>query len=107
MTTDPTSRDAHHTPLQRDENDDDLDLLTYNEARARLSEELLAEERRLAALRQSLTSGAQPDPDEQAMQALERRVQALREALARSTSPAITPANAASFYGTPTEPPQA
>jgi carboxylesterase type B len=43
--------------VQRDESEDDYDLLTYNEVAARLSEEMTAESRRIAELEQS---GSEP-----------------------------------------------
>jgi hypothetical protein len=39
--------------VQRDESQDDYDLLTYAEVAARLSEEMVAESRRIADLEQS------------------------------------------------------
>jgi hypothetical protein len=39
--------------VQRDESQDDYDLLTYTEVAARLSEEMVAESRRIADLEQS------------------------------------------------------
>jgi hypothetical protein len=70
---------------QRVESDDDLDLLTYNEARVRLAEEVAAEQRRY---------------DELASEASRKRLAALRERLDGITAPRITPANADKFYGT-------
>ncbi len=99
MTTDPTPADTAQAELQRDENDDDLDLLTYKEARARLSQELSTEERLLADLRQRLSSSTQSEPDAQALHAREQRVEALREALSRTARPAITSTNTTAFYG--------
>jgi hypothetical protein len=51
MGTPPDTSHSNDASVQRDEGDDDLDLLTYNEARARLAEEVSAEEERLVALR--------------------------------------------------------
>jgi hypothetical protein len=77
-------------PPERVESDDDLDLLTYNEARVRLAEEVAAERRRY---------------DELATEASRRRLAALRERLDGMTAPRITPANADEFYGTLWAPP--
>ncbi len=51
MGTPPDTSRSDDASVQRDEGDDDLDLLTYNEARARLAEELSAEEEHLDAVR--------------------------------------------------------
>ena len=70
---------------QRVESDDDLDLLTYNEARVRLAEEAAAEQRRY---------------DECASEGSRKRLAALRERLDGIAARRITPANADEFYGT-------
>jgi hypothetical protein len=93
-----TSR-CDHASVQRDEGDDDLDLLTYNEARARLAEELSAEEEHLVALRAHAAGNPAPKPSAAEIAACERRLQALRDALSRTAARAVTDANAALFYG--------
>ena len=85
----------------REETDDDLDLLTYNEARVRLAEEVVAEESHHAEL-SSRRPG--PDPAEVArvaeeLAASQRRIDALRGTLERTSTRAVSPANAAEFYG--------
>ena len=85
----------------RDETDDDLDLLTYNEARVRLAEELAVEESRHAELR-SRQPGRDPADVAQvaaALAASQRRIDALRSTLERTSTRAISPANEAEFYG--------
>lgn len=99
VTDEPTSSEAGPSEFQRNDDDDDLDLLTYNEARVRLSDELRTAEGRLVGIRQRLAGdgGAQVADDD--VQACEHRVAALRDALDRAMRPAITPASAATFYG--------
>ncbi|MFE5699537.1 hypothetical protein [Rhodococcus koreensis] len=83
---------------QRDEDDDDLDLLTYNEARVRLTEEVAVEEQRLADLRQR----AETEPNaalDHTISGSVRRLDGLQDALRRTSTHAITEANAAEFYG--------
>jgi hypothetical protein len=86
--------------IKRNEDDEDLDLLTYNEARARLAEEVAAEEKRLEALRTGRQGRAGDDASTADVSASEQRVQALRDALKRTESRALTESNAADFYGT-------
>jgi hypothetical protein len=85
----------------REETDDDLDLLTYNEARVRLAEEVAAEESHHAEL-----SSRRPGPDPtdavrvaEELAASQRRIDALRSTLERTSTRAVSPANAAEFYG--------
>jgi hypothetical protein len=85
--------------VQRNEADDDLDLLTYNEARARLAEELSAEGERVVALGAHAADNPAPKPSAAEIAASERRVQALRDALRRTAARAVTDANARLFYG--------
>jgi hypothetical protein len=99
MGTPPDTNRSDDASVQRDESDDDLDLLTYNEARARLAEELSAEGERLVALRaESADNPANTAPAAEIV-ASERRVQALRDALRRTAARAVTDANARLFYG--------
>ncbi|GAF43658.1 hypothetical protein [Rhodococcus wratislaviensis] len=92
----------NHDPVdavpQRDEDDDDLDLLTYNEARARLAEEVAVEERHLAELRQRAGTAPNSALDDTIAGSV-RRLAGLRDALRRTATHAITEANAAEFYG--------
>lgn len=80
------------------EETDDLDLLTYSEARVRLAREVAAEESHHAAL-SSRRPG--PDPVEVTadLAASRRRIDALRSTLERTSTRAVSPANAAEFYG--------
>lgn len=96
---------AERPEPQRDETDDDLDLLTYNEARVRLAEEIVAEERRRDALRQRLERGDSLTTRDELVRC-GQRLRALQDAAARTRNPVITAANAAQFYGLATEPPQ-
>jgi len=96
MGTPPDTNRSDDASVQRDESDDDLDLLTYNEARARLAEELSAEGERLVALRAESADNTAPAAE---IVASERRVQALRDALRRTAARAVTDANARLFYG--------
>jgi hypothetical protein len=84
---------------QRDETADDLDLLTYNEARARLAEEVEAERRTGELLRRLAESPSAPESAAAQAEASLRRLRALRETLERTSTPRITAANAAVFYG--------
>jgi hypothetical protein len=74
---------------------DDLDLLTYGEARVRLAEELDAEESHHAEL---LSRNSDPGPGEE-LAASQRRIDALRSTLERTNTRAISKANEAEFYG--------
>jgi hypothetical protein len=74
---------------------DDLDLLTYGEARVRLAEELDAQESHHAELLRRL-----PDPGPgKELAASQRRIDALRSTLERTSTRAISKANEAEFYG--------
>lgn len=77
---------------QRNDQAEDLDLLTFGEARARLAEEVDAERGRLAALR---AAGA----DESLVASSQARVESLNDALQRNRAGGITPDNAAEFFG--------
>ena len=99
MGTPPDASRSEHASVQRDEEDDDLDLLTYNEARARLAEELRAEEEHLVALRAHAADNPARKPSAAEIAASERRVQALCDALSRTAARAVTDANARLFYG--------
>jgi hypothetical protein len=99
MGTQPDTSRSDDASVQRDEGDDDLDLLTYNEARARLAEELSAEEERLVALRTPSADNPASTASAAEIAACERRVQALHDALRRTAARAVTDANARLFYG--------
>ena len=77
---------------QRGDQAEDLDLLTFGEARARLAEEIDTERNRLAALRSA-------DASESLVAASQARVDALGAALRRNRAGRITPENAAEFFG--------
>lgn len=96
---------ADRSVPQRDENDDDLDLLTYNEARVRLAEEIVVENRRRDALRKELESKDRPATRDE-LGRCEERLNALQGAASRTRSAAVTPANTDQFYGSSIEPPQ-
>jgi hypothetical protein len=83
---------------QRVESDDDLDLLTYNEARVRLSEEVVAEQHLCDELARLASCGPDPAAADRA-EASRKRLEALRERLDATTRPRITHANADEFYG--------
>lgn len=91
------SRSATDVP-QRVESDDDLDLLTYNEARVRLAEEVLAEQLRFDELAR-IAVGTDPEAAVRA-EASAKRLAALRERLEGTKAPRITATNADEFYGT-------
>jgi len=99
MGTPPDTSHSNDASVQRDEGDDDLDLLTYNEARARLAEEVSAEEEHLVALRAPSADNPASAASVAEIAACERRVQALRDALRRTAARAVTDANARLFYG--------
>jgi hypothetical protein len=75
----------------RDESDEDFDLLTFNEARARLAEQIKTERARAASFRATSTS-----PEAGATSA---RLAALESALERTRTVRITTENAAEFFG--------
>ena len=99
MGTPPDTNRSDDASVQRNEADDDLDLLTYNEARARLAEELSAEGERVVALRAESADNPANTASAAEIAACERRVQALRDALRRTAARAVTNANARLFYG--------
>jgi hypothetical protein len=76
--------------------DDDYDLLTFGEAGARLSEEIIKLERRLAAMRSE-------DATAEQLAAAERRLEALREAAHRNRKPSLDELRASGFFGTTPE----
>src|ERR1700730_9181643 len=99
MGTPPDTSRSDDASVQRDEGDDDLDLLTYNEARARLAEELSAEKEHLVALRAQ-------SADNPASAAAARDIAACghgpwpqNRARRRTAARAVTDANARLFYG--------
>jgi hypothetical protein len=73
----------HSDVVQRDESQDDYDLLTYGEVAARLSEEMAAETRRIAELQ---ATGIQPE----IQHALEERLAVLAEGKRRYEQQAQT-----------------
>jgi hypothetical protein len=77
---------------KRDDQAEDLDLLTFGEARARLAEEIDSERKRLTALR---TASA----DQSVIAGSQARLDALTAALQRNRAGRITPENAAEFFG--------
>src|ERR1700752_2847162 len=72
--------------------DDDYDLLTFGEAGARLTEEIIKLERRIDAM-----SGADVAPEQLA--AAQRRLSVLREAAERNRKPTIEELRASGFFG--------
>ena len=72
--------------------DDDYDLLTFGEAGARLTEEILKLERRIDAMRSAEV------PAEQ-LAAAQRRLDVLREAADRNRKPTIEELRASGFFG--------
>ena len=78
---------------QRNTEDDDFDLLTYNEARARLAEEVEAETRRLAALEADTNAPASERTKSS------DRLAALRDAVKRTSTVAIDAHNVEQFFG--------
>jgi hypothetical protein len=77
---------------KRGDQAEDLDLLTFGEARARLAEEIDAERKRLTALRAAAAT-------EWVVAASEARLAALSAALERNRGGRITQENAAEFFG--------
>lgn len=77
----------------RDDQAEDFDLLTFGEARARLAEEIDAEQARLAAL---LADGSAGPAGVAASRA---RLEALGAALRRNRAGRITADTAADFFG--------
>jgi hypothetical protein len=71
---------------------EDLDLLTFGEARARLAQEIDTERERLTALRAAAAT-------ESVVAASEARLAALSAALERNRAGRITPESAAEFFG--------
>jgi hypothetical protein len=86
------AHEQHKLENQRDEEAEDLDLLTFGEARARLAEEIDAERNRLAALRAAAA-------DDSLVAASQARLEALSSGLERNRAGRITPENAAEFFG--------
>jgi hypothetical protein len=86
------THEQHKPENQRGDQAEDLDLLTFGEARARLAEEIDSERKRLTALR--AMAAAEP-----VVAASEARLAALSEALERNRAGRITPDNAAEFFG--------
>ena len=81
---------------QRDESEEDYDLLTYTEAGVRMAEEIERQSRRLACHEQ-----ADP-PTEQSLRAAElvrRRLAALRDAQERNSRHALNEENFERFFG--------
>jgi hypothetical protein len=99
MGTTPDISPSDDSGMQRVEGDDDLDLLTYNEARARLAEEASAEEEHLIVLRAQSDEDSARKPSAIEIAASEHRLQALRDALSRTAARAVTDVNSATFYG--------
>jgi hypothetical protein len=77
---------------QRGDQAEDLDLLTFGEARARLAEEIDSERKRLTALRAMAAADS-------VVAASEARLAALSAALRRNRAGRIAPDNAAEFFG--------
>ena len=73
--------------------DDDYDLLTFGEAGARLTEEVVKLERRIDAMRRA-------DAPADQLAAAERRLGVLREAAERNRKPTIEQLRASGFFGT-------
>ena len=86
------THEQHKPENQRGDQAEDLDLLTFGEARARLAEEIDAERDRLTALR---AAGA----DESLVAASRARLEALSAGLKRNRAGRITPENEAEFFG--------
>jgi hypothetical protein len=86
------THEQHKPENQRDDQAEDLDLLTFGEARARLAEEIDSERQRLTALR----SASAPQSVVAASQA---RLEALAAAQQRNRAGRITADNAAEFFG--------
>lgn len=73
--------------------DDDYDLLTFGEAGARLSEEIVKLERRIDALRRT-------DATPEQLAAAEGRLALLRDAAERNRRPSLDELRASGFFGT-------
>ncbi|MFJ6569348.1 hypothetical protein ACIQNU_18175 [Streptomyces sp. NPDC091292] len=97
MSNDMDSPQVPGGPVQRDETDDDYDLLTYNEAGARLAEEIERETRRL----KEYESRPPGEADPHATETSRSRVAALREAQQRIGARTLNASNFERFFGYP------
>jgi hypothetical protein len=86
------THEQHKPENQRGDQAEDLDLLTFGEARARLAEEIDAERNRLTQLRAMAARDS-------VVAASQARLEALSAALERNRAGRITPENAAEFFG--------
>ena len=86
------THEQHKPENQRDDQAEDLDLLTFGEARARLAEEIDSERQRLTALRAVSAPQA-------VVAASQARLEALAAAQQRNRAGRITADNAAEFFG--------
>jgi hypothetical protein len=86
------THEQHKPENQRGDQAEDLDLLTFGEARARLAQEIDSERNRLTALRDANADGS-------VVAASQARLDALTSALQRNRAGRITPENAAEFFG--------
>ena len=86
------THEQHKPENQRDDQAEDLDLLTFGEARARLAEEIDSERQRLTALRAA-------SAPQSAVAASQARLETLAAAQQRNRAGRITADNAAEFFG--------
>lgn len=84
--------DGHDDIVVERPDDDDHDLLTYDEAGARLVEEIARQERRVEQLR---ASGAPSDQ----IEAADRRLDGLRAAQVRNRKPSLDDMRSSGFFG--------